>query len=31
MKVLIINKYWYKRGGADVYALWLADELRERG
>jgi len=31
MKVLIINKYWYPRGGADVYALWLARELTERG
>lgn len=31
MKILIINKYWYKRGGADRYAMWLASELRRRG
>ncbi len=31
MKILLINKYWYPRGGADVYALWLADELKRRG
>ncbi|HJN85487.1 MAG TPA: glycosyltransferase family 4 protein [Patescibacteria group bacterium] len=31
MKILIINKYWYPRGGADVYAIWLAWELKRRG
>jgi glycosyltransferase involved in cell wall biosynthesis len=31
MKILIINKYWYPRGGADVYAVWLAWELKRRG
>ncbi len=31
MKVLIINKYWYRRGGADRYAIWLADSLVKEG
>jgi len=31
MKILIINKYWYARGGADAYALWLAEALQQRG
>ena len=31
MKILVINKYWYDRGGADVYAHWLARELQGRG
>ncbi|OGL71687.1 hypothetical protein A3B32_00860 [Candidatus Uhrbacteria bacterium RIFCSPLOWO2_01_FULL_53_9] len=31
MKILIINKYWYRRGGADRYAIWLADALVRRG
>lgn len=31
MNILVINKYWYRRGGADHYALWLADELVRRG
>lgn len=31
MKILVINKYWYDRGGADVYARWLARKLTSRG
>jgi len=31
MKILLINKYWYERGGADAYALWLTDALQKRG
>ncbi|MEK7094938.1 MAG: glycosyltransferase family 4 protein [Patescibacteria group bacterium] len=31
MKILIVNKYWYPRGGADIYALWLADALHRAG
>ena len=31
MKILLLNKYWYRRGGADHYAIWLADELVRRG
>ena len=31
MKILVINKFWYNHGGADLYALWLVDELKRRG
>lgn len=31
MKVLLINKFWYRRGGAEVVCLHSADLLREAG
>ena len=31
MKVLIVNKFYYNRGGAEVVAINLRDELKSRG
>lgn len=31
MRILQVNKFWYARGGADVYALHLSRELEARG
>ncbi len=31
MKVLIVNKFYYNRGGAEVVAINLKDELKSRG
>jgi len=31
MKILLANKFYYHRGGADVYVINLATVLRERG
>lgn len=31
MRILQINKFWYPHGGADVYALWLAQTLHDVG
>lgn len=31
MKILQINKFWYPKGGADVYALFLTKLLEEAG
>lgn len=31
MKILLVNKYWYRRGGAEVVCLHTADLLRKAG
>ncbi len=31
MKILQINKFWYRHGGADVYAIDIADALKKHG
>lgn len=31
MKVLLINKFWYPHGGADVHAIQLATLLQQKG
>lgn len=31
MKILQINKFWYRHGGADVHAIDLAERLKGRG
>ncbi len=31
MKILQVNKFWYPKGGADIYCLQLTRELQTRG
>jgi glycosyltransferase involved in cell wall biosynthesis len=31
MKILQVNKFYYPRGGADKYFLWLSDALKKAG